>query len=323
MKICVTGGAGFIGSCFVRNFANGLYGEIDEITILDKLSYAGNLDNLGHFLNSGAKLNFIQGDISDTNIVTALISNHDAIINFAAESHVDRSISDSHAFIQTNVLGVQVILDAILKYNPNARFLQVSTDEVYGSLKSGKADENFGYYPNSPYAASKAAAELIIRSYVNTHKIDGVVSRGSNTFGPFQNPEKLIPLAITNILMNQKVPIYGNGTNVREWIDVDSHANAIYRILLKGRTGETYNIPGGTERSNLEVVNAILNYLNCENQIEYVADRKGHDFRYAIDPSKYLHEISRQEATDFQDKLYKTIDWYKMNREWWEPLRQK
>ena len=321
MRLLVTGGAGFIGSNFVRMFSRGELAGISEITVLDKLTYAGVLANLDE-TKDDTRVQFIQGDICDSVLVTNLVANSDAIINFAAESHVDRSISGAAEFVKTNVLGVQVLLDAIKISAKETRFLQVSTDEVYGSIDKGSWTEDFPLQPNSPYSASKAGGELLARTYFKTHGTDVVVTRCSNNYGTHHFPEKLIPLFITNLLEEKKVPVYGNGKNVRDWLHVDDHCRGIFKVLQKGKSGEIYNIGGGRELNNLEITKLILEAMDSdETSIEYVEDRKGHDFRYNVDWSKINHELGYKPQVSFEDGLRETIQWYKNNEEWWKPLK--
>ena len=322
MKILVTGGAGFIGSNFVRKIVNGEQTKIESIIVLDKLTYAGTLKNVDQLPTSSFE--FIKGDICDSALISKLISRVDAVINFAAESHVDRSIASAADFITTNIFGVQVMLDAIKDSAKDVRFLQISTDEVYGSIESGSWSETEPLLPNSPYSASKASAELLVRSYNKTHGLDVVVTRCSNNYGPNHHPEKLIPLFITNLLENKKLPIYGNGLNIRDWLHVDDHCNALLKVLFAGTTGSVYNIGGGAELSNLEITQKILEIMGYSpTQIEYVADRKGHDFRYSVDWTKIKTELAYKPNVDFNDGLRETIDWYKENMEWWKPLKSR
>jgi dTDP-glucose 4,6-dehydratase len=247
----------------------------------------------------------------------------DAVVNFAAESHVDRSIVGSHDFVRTNIVGVQVLLDAIRASGRNIRFLQVSTDEVYGSIASGSWTEDWPLLPNSPYSASKASGELLARSYQKTHALDVVVTRCSNNYGTHHFPEKLIPLFITNILEGKKVPVYGNGLNVRDWLHVDDHCRAVHLVLTKGKTGEIYNIGGGRELNNLEITELILDSMNVgQERIDFVADRKGHDFRYSVDWTKINRELGYEPLVSFEDGLADTISWYRSNEEWWKPLKE-
>jgi dTDP-glucose 4,6-dehydratase len=246
------------------------------------------------------------------------------VVNFAAESHVDRSIEDASEFVKTNVLGVQVLLDAINGDKKRKRFLQVSTDEVYGSIESGSWDEEFPLRPNSPYSASKAGGELMARAYGVTHGMDVVTTRCSNNYGPYHFPEKMIPLFITNLLQGKKVPLYGKGGNVRDWLHVDDHCQGIYLALINGKPNEVYNIGGGTELSNLELTHMIINTLGAgETSIEYVQDRKGHDLRYSINCEKIERELGYQPRVKFQEGLASTIEWYRNNRDWWEPLKER
>jgi dTDP-glucose 4,6-dehydratase len=267
---------------------------------------------------------FIQGDICDSILVTELISGVDAIINFAAESHVDRSISGASDFVQTNIVGVQVLLDAIKASCEKIRFLQVSTDEVYGSIEKGSWSEERPLQPNSPYAASKAGGELLARSYNRTHGMDVVTTRCSNNYGTHHFPEKLIPLFITNLLEGKKVPVYGTGKNVRDWLHVDDHCRGIYQVLMNGRSGEVYNIGGGRELTNLEITEFILEALGAgESSIEYVEDRKGHDIRYSVDWTKINRELGYEPKVKFEDGLRGTIQWYRDNEAWWKPLKNR
>jgi dTDP-glucose 4,6-dehydratase len=322
MRILVTGGAGFIGSNFVRMIANSRLQGISSVTVLDKLTYAGNISNLDE-AKQFADYKFIQGDICDPAILNDILLHVDAVVNFAAESHVDRSIVGSHDFVRTNIVGVQVLLDAIRASGRNIRFLQVSTDEVYGSIASGSWTEDWPLLPNSPYSASKASGELLARSYQKTHALDVVVTRCSNNYGTHHFPEKLIPLFITNILEGQKVPVYGNGLNVRDWLHVDDHCRAVHLVLTKGKTGEIYNIGGGRELNNLEITELILDSMNVgQERIDFVADRKGHDFRYSVDWTKINRELGYEPLVSFEDGLADTISWYRSNEEWWKPLKE-
>lgn len=322
MRILVTGGAGFIGSNFVRMIANSRLQGISSVTVLDKLTYAGNISNLDE-AKQFADYKFIQGDICDPAILNDILLHVDAVVNFAAESHVDRSIVGSHDFVRTNIVGVQVLLDAIRASGRNIRFLQVSTDEVYGSIASGSWTEDWPLLPNQPYSASKASGELLARSYQKTHALDVVVTRCSNNYGTHHFPEKLIPLFITNILEGQKVPVYGNGLNVRDWLHVDDHCRAVHLVLTKGKTGEIYNIGGGRELNNLEITELILDSMNVgQERIDFVADRKGHDFRYSVDWTKINRELGYEPLVSFEDGLADTISWYRSNEEWWKPLKE-
>ena len=321
MRILVTGGAGFIGSNFVRMIASGKLTGFSSVTVLDKLTYAGVEANL----NSAKDIDeyrFVKGDICDLRILEELLPEIDAIVNFAAESHVDRSIAGSDDFVQTNIVGVQVLLDAIKFSKRNIRFLQVSTDEVYGSIDLGSWTEDWPLLPNSPYSASKASGELLARAYQKTHNLDVVITRCSNNYGTHHFPEKLIPLFITNLIEGRKVPVYGSGLNVRDWLHVDDHCRGIYLVLTQGRSGEIYNIGGGRELNNLEITNLILESMGAdETSIEYVEDRKGHDIRYSVDWTKISKELDYAPHISFENGLRDTIDWYRNNEEWWKPLK--
>lgn len=322
MRILVTGGAGFIGSNFVRMIFEKQFPEISDVVVLDKLTYAGNLKNLQK-VQSFSNFQFIQGDICDTELVGILLGNIDAIINFAAESHVDRSISGVDDFVRSNIVGVQSLLDAIVRSKKGIRFVQISTDEVYGSILSGSWVEDSPVLPNSPYAATKASGELLVNAYHKTYGIDTVLTRGSNNYGPFQFPEKLIPLFITNLIEDKSVPIYGKGINVRDWLHVDDHCRGIYLALTRGISGQTYNIGGGEEFTNLEVTSLILKALDKdESHIKFVEDRKGHDLRYSLDWSKARTMLAYAPSKNFEEGLSSTIDWYKFNQAWWKPLKQ-
>jgi len=320
-RILVTGGCGFIGSNFIR-LQLSEYPET-EITNLDKLTYAGNLENLKEFeANPGYQ--FVKGDITDPELVNSLLDSveFDAVVNFAAESHVDRSILDSGPFIQTNIVGTQVLLDASRKHEVS-RYVQVSTDEVYGSLgPEGLFTEQTPIAPNSPYSASKAAADLLVRSYVNTFGFSAIITRCSNNYGPYQFPEKLIPLFISNAREDKPLPIYGQGTNVRDWIHVMDHCRGIDAALRKGEPGQIYNFGGHAEMQNIEITRLLLKLLDKpESLIEYVTDRPGHDLRYAIDCSKAESELGWKVETDFQEGLKETINWYLDNPEWVNRIR--
>jgi dTDP-glucose 4,6-dehydratase len=323
MRILVTGGAGFIGSNFVRMIANGHLEGVSTVKVLDKLTYAGvigNLDSAKKFTG----FEFIEGDICDPNQVGELISDVDAVINFAAETHVDRSISGATDFVQTNIVGVQILLDAIKEQGKKIRFLQVSTDEVYGSIEKGSWTEDWSLLPNSPYSASKASGELLVRSYNRTHGMDTVITRSSNNYGTHHFPEKLIPLFITNLLEGKKVPVYGTGENVRDWLHVDDHCRGIYSVLINGRSGEVYNIGGGRELTNNEITSLILDAMGTdESLIEYVEDRKGHDLRYSVDWTKINRELGYEPKVEFEVGLRNTIQWYRDNEAWWKPLKNR
>ena len=321
MRLLVTGGAGFIGTNFVKQVLETAPNAISAVTVLDKLTYAGVESNLDNF-KTYANFNFVQGDICDVELVNQLVDSVDAVINFAAESHVDRSIANSGDFVSTNVSGVQVLLDAIRLVGKGQRFLQVSTDEVYGSIDEGSWDEFSPLLPNSPYSATKAGGELIARAYHQTHNIDVVVTRCSNNFGPYQFPEKVIPLFITNLILGKKIPIYGDGGNVRDWLHVDDHCRGLYKVLLNGNSGEVYNIGGGQELSNLQLTYQILELMNAsDSNLEFVEDRKGHDRRYSVDWSKIEKDLGYQPKINFQDGLKATINWYLQNDAWWKALK--
>lgn len=323
MRILVTGGCGFIGSNFVKRLYSQNDIQFEQITVLDKLTYAGVLENLKDF-NNRKDFEFVKGDICDSNLLKYLLPQVDVVINFAAESHVDRSITNSNDFVKTNVLGVQNILESIRNFNSKIRFLQVSTDEVYGFIQKGSWMETSPLLPNSPYSASKAGGELIARSYFRTHDLDVLVSRCSNNYGPYHFPEKLIPLTITNLLQGRKVPIYGNGMNVRDWIHVDDHCDALIKILKNGKSGEIYNIGTEQEFNNIEVINFILEILGFDQSaVEFVADRKGHDYRYAVNCDKARSELDFKPSIDFADGIKSTIDWYVDNETWWKNLANR
>jgi dTDP-glucose 4,6-dehydratase len=321
MKVLVTGGAGFIGSNYVRRVIDGSLNGISAITVLDKLTYAGTLTNLQALPKNSFQ--FIQGDICDTKLVNDLIPGFDAVINFAAESHVDRSIAGSREFVQTNVLGVQNLLDAA-KNAGTQKFVHISTDEVYGTIAEGSWPETDPLLPNSPYAASKAAADLLVRSYHRTHGMDVRITRCSNNYGPNQFPEKVIPLFVTNLLEGKKVPVYGSGVNVRDWLHVDDHCKGIHAVLTKGKAGEIYNIGGGLELTNMELTEKILHAFGKGSEsIEYVEDRKGHDLRYSVDWTKINRELGYEPQVKFEDGLKDTIQWYRDNEAWWKPLKNR
>ena len=323
MRILVTGGAGFIGSNYVRGALLNTLPGINSIAVLDALTYAGIKENLDP-VTGHQNFNFIKGDVSDANLVASLLEDIDAVINFAAESHVDRSINSAAEFVSTNVAGVQVLLDAIKSSGRKIRFLQVSTDEVYGSIEAGSWDEDSPLLPNSPYSASKAGGELLARAYHRTHGMDVVITRCSNNYGTHHFPEKLIPLFITNLLEGKKVPVYGNGKNVRDWLHVDDHCRGIHAVLMNGKSGEVYNIGGGRELTNLEITHLILEAMGAdESSIEYVEDRKGHDFRYSVDWNKINRELGYKPQVKFEDGLRDTIQWYRNNESWWKPLKNR
>ncbi len=318
--VVVTGGCGFIGSNFIRYVL-----EIDpdvRITNIDSLTYAGNLANLADLANH-ARYRFVRTDITDRDAVRqTVISGVDGVINFAAESHVDRSIHDSGPFVRTNVLGTQILLDAAREAKVS-RYLQVSTDEVYGSLgDTGYFTEDTPLAPNSPYSASKAAADLLVRSYVHTLHLPAVITRCSNNYGPYQFPEKLLPLFITNLMRNEPIPVYGDGLNVRDWIHVRDHCSAIYDAYRKGREGEVYNIGGRCEKTNLELTHTLLDVMGKPRSlIRYVKDRPGHDRRYAIDNSKAERELGWRPQVSFEQGLRDTVRWYQEQTDWIQNIR--
>ena len=320
MRLLVTGGAGFIGSNFVRRIVNGTYSGVSQLTVLDKLTYAGTLKNLE--MLPADSFEFIKGDIANPDLISDLTKRHDAIVNFAAESHVDRSITGARDFIETNVLGVQNLLAASL-HNKVSVFVQVSTDEVYGSISEGSWSEEYPLLPNSPYSASKASADLICRSYNRTFGMDIRVTRCSNNYGPHQFPEKVIPLFVTNLIDNGKVPLYGNGLNVRDWLHVDDHCDGIYSVLSEGKSGNIYNIGGGRELTNRELTEIILRKFDRnDSSIEYVTDRLGHDLRYSVSHEKITRELGYKPKINFEDGIKETIEWYKRNESWWRPLKK-
>ena len=317
MHILATGGAGFIGSNYVKYILNKSNNDDLQVLVLDKLTYAGTLENLSEVIDK-PNLEFIQGDICDSNLVEKLIVKCDRVINFAAESHVDRSIVSAEEFVRTNVLGTQVVLEAI-REKPNVKFIQVSTDEVYGSIESGSWDENFPLKPNSPYAASKAAADLIALAYQKTYSLDLMISRCCNNYGPNQFPEKIIPLFITNLIQDKKIPVYGDGLNIREWIHVDDHCRGLEKIFENGVAGEVYNLGSNTEFTNIELTKELLKSFGLgEDRINYVADRLGHDRRYSLNFEKAANILGYKPEISFESGLLETIEWYKKNTNWWK-----
>jgi dTDP-glucose 4,6-dehydratase len=321
MRILVTGGAGFIGSNYVRRLIDGTLGGASEVTVLDKLTYAGTLTNLDSVPKDSYR--FVHGDICDQSLVTTLVKEHDAIVNFAAESHVDRSITNPGAFVDTNIRGTQVILDEIKK-KPEKRFLQISTDEVYGTIREGSWGEDFPLLPNSPYSASKASADLLTRAYFRTFGLNASITRCSNNYGSNQFPEKVIPLFVTHLIDEKKVPLYGDGMNIRDWLHVDDHCRGIHLVLRGGRAGEIYNIGGGQELSNKELTMKILSIFGRnEESIEYVPDRLGHDFRYSVNIEKISKELGYSPLVNFEEGITGVIDWYRKNEAWWRPLKAR
>jgi len=320
MKILVTGGAGFIGSNFIRYFLQ-KYSQY-QIINLDKLTYAGNLDNLSDVENR-PNYRFVKGDICDSELVNKIVKDGvDAIVHFAAESHVDRSIYDPVIFVKTNVLGTQTLLESALKLKLD-RFIQISTDEVYGSLgREGSFTESSPLLPSSPYSASKASADLLVHSYFETFGLPAIITRCTNNYGPYQFPEKLIPLFITNALFDQSLPIYGDGLYVRDWIYVEDHCKALDVILHQGKVGEIYNIGGGNEKTNLGITDLILQKLNKpKSLIQHVKDRPAHDRRYSLDCSKIKTQLGWKPSTPFEEGIAKTVDWYSTHQSWWQKIK--
>jgi dTDP-glucose 4,6-dehydratase len=323
MKLLVTGGAGFIGSNFVRMALTDKFPDfnVEQLTVLDLLTYAGDEENLKP-VASDKRYKFVKGDIRDLELAKKLMQDADQVVHFAAESHVDRSIEGGSEFVSTNVMGTQVLLDAAKSSNIK-RFVHVSTDEVYGSISEGSWPEDHPLLPNSPYSASKAGSDLLVRAYNRTHKLDTVITRCSNNYGQYQFPEKVMPLFITNIIEGKKVPLYGNGLNVRDWLHVDDHCRGIALALTKGRAGEVYNIGGGTELTNVELTHKILKAMGVgEEFIQPVEDRKGHDLRYSVDISKINKELGYSPQVNFEEGLEQTINWYKNNEAWWKKHKQ-
>ena len=312
MRILVTGGAGFIGSEFCRALADNRYGEFgltaSSITVLDSLTYAGNLANLEN-LQGNSNFEFVHAALEDTVVLEELISTADLVVNFAAESHVDNSILDGSSFVSTNVLGVVNLLETLKKF-PQVRMVQVSTDEVYGSIDVGSWDENFPLQPNSPYSASKASADLFVRAYSKTHGINVVTTRCSNNYGPYQHSEKLIPTLIAKLIKDEPLPIYGNGGNIREWIHVRDHCRGIACIATLGKSGEIYNIGSKDEFSNLEIANLLLVMSGSNSEIKFVGDRPGHDFRYSLDTDK-IQFLGWSPIIEFEEGLRETFQWYR------------
>ena len=319
--ILVTGGAGFIGNCFIRHMLQ-KYSNY-KIINLDALTYAGNLENL-YDVKDNPNYEFVNGDICDKDLVTQIVSGIDMIVNFAAETHVDRSITGPEIFIETNIKGTMTLLQAAKEFNIE-RYLQVSTDEVYGTLgDTGYFTETTPIAPNSPYSASKAGADMLVRAYYETYKVPTLITRCSNNYGPYQYPEKLIPFFISRLLRGEKVPVYGDGLNVRDWLYVYDHCAAIDAVLHKGRVGEVYNIGGHNEKTNLEITHLILDAMNKdESSIEYVQDRLGHDRRYAISNDKITSELGWKPSVTFEEGILLTIDWYLNNKSWMESIEQR
>jgi dTDP-glucose 4,6-dehydratase len=324
MRIVVTGGAGFIGSNFVRKLLGDQYVDMTgtkslDVRLLDKLTYAGTMRSLDPVADD-PRLTFVRGDVCDAELVAGLVQGAELVVHFAAETHVDRSITGPRDFVLTNVVGSQTVLQAALEAGAG-KVVMVSTDEVYGTIACGSCDENHRLAPNSPYSASKAAADLLARSYHRTYGLPVCVTRCSNTYGPYQFPEKLIPLFITNLMDGRRLPVYGDGRNIRDWIHVDDHCRAVALVARHGRPGETYNVGGGNEMSNLDITAELLKIMGAGwRSVEYVTDRAGHDFRYSMSGEKARKEIGFQHSVGFADGLAETVDWYIRNRDWWEPL---
>ena len=323
MKYFVTGGAGFIGSNYVRGLLSGALGDsVDAVTVFDAFTYAGNPHNLDSVAQD-PRLTVIKGDIRNSSDIDAALPGHDIVVHFAAESHVDRSIESSSVFVTTNVLGTQQMLEGAMRHNVNT-FIHVSTDEVYGSIAEGSWDENEPLLPNSPYAASKASSDLLARSYFRTYGLDVRITRCSNNFGTHQFPEKVIPLFVTNLIDGKKVPLYGDGLNIRDWLHVDDHCRGIQLVAERGRPGEIYNIGGGTELTNRELTSLILTTCGFDDSmIEPVADRLGHDRRYSVDWSKINKELGYSPQNSLDQSIGYVIDWYRSNESWWRPLKSQ
>jgi dTDP-glucose 4,6-dehydratase len=317
MRLLVTGGCGFIGSNFIRLILRDH--RDDEVLNLDKLTYAGNPENLRD-VEDDPRYSFVRGDICDRDDVAGAFEwGPEAVVNFAAETHVDRSITSPEAFVTTDVLGAYRLLEEVKERG--IRLVQISTDEVYGSIGEGSFTEQSPLQPNSPYAASKAAADLLVRAYVRTYGIDAVIVRSSNNFGPYQYPEKVIPLFVTNLLEGKKVPLYGEGKNVRDWLFVKDNCEAVDLVLRRGLAGEVYNIGADQEKNNLELTRAILDGMGAgEDSIQFVPDRLGHDLRYSLDSSK-LRELGWEPSYDFETGLEVTIEWYRSHSDWWQPIK--
>jgi len=317
VKILVTGGAGFIGSHFIRKLLS--VNEVQEVLVIDNLTYAGRIENLFEF-EEDSRFSFVKGDIRDSKILDELINEKNFIVNFAAESHVDRSIADSSNFIGTNIVGTHTLLEAVKKRR-GVRYLQVSTDEVYGSIPIGHWTEESPLLPNSPYSASKASADLLVRAFNVTYGVDTVITRCSNNFGSHQYPEKLIPLSIIKLIKGKKIQIYGNGLNVRDWLHVTDHCEGIYLALLKGKSGSVYNFGANAEKTNLEISDLILNQMGFnQSNMEFVGDRLGHDLRYAVSFDKARFELGFEPRIPFEVGMKETIEWYVNNEAWWKDL---
>ncbi len=321
MRYLVTGGAGFIGSHYVRSLLEGSLGaEVTGVTVLDKLTYAGNLANLAAVAED-TRYSFVQGDICDGAALDQVVPDHDVVVNFAAETHVDRSIAGPQDFVVTNVVGTQALLDACRRH-ATPRVVHIGTDEVYGSIDSGSWTEDSPLLPNSPYAASKAAAELLVRAYHRTYGMNVSSTRCSNNYGPHQFPEKVIPLFVTNLIDGIKVPLYGDGLNVRDWLHVDDHVRGIQMVVERGEPGAAYNIGGGVELTNRQLTERILEHMGCawDEWVDYVPDRLGHDRRYSVDDSR-LRALGYAPTRSFDEAIDTTIAWYRDHPQWWRPLK--
>ena len=322
MRMLITGGAGFIGSHYVRRVLGDAWGgpRPDRVVVLDKLTYAGNVANLAEVADE-PRFTFVEGDILDRALVDSLMAEADVVVHLAAESHVDRSILGAADFVMTNVVGTQTLLSSALVAGIE-KFVHVSTDEVYGSIAAGSWDESQPLAPNSPYSASKASSDLLALAYQRTHQLPVCVTRCSNNYGPYQFPEKIIPLFLTNLMDGATVPLYGDGRNVRDWLHVDDHCRGIHLVVAGGRTGEVYNIGGGTELSNRDLTAKLLEASGAGwERVVQVEDRKGHDLRYSVDISKIRSELGYAPLVPFEQGLAETVQWYASNRGWWEPLK--
>ncbi len=322
MRYFITGAAGFIGSHFVRQLLAGEYGpDVTAVTVYDKLTYAGNLENLATVADD-PRYKFVKGDICDGDLLDQVLPGHDIVVNFAAETHVDRSIHGPQDFIITNVVGTQTILDACLRHGI-ARTVHIGTDEVYGSIDAGSWTENEPLLPNSPYSAAKAAAEMLVRAYFVTYGLNVSSTRCSNNYGPYQFPEKVVPLFVTNLIDGGKVPLYGDGMNVRDWLHVDDHCRGIAIVIAKGQAGEAYNIGGGLELNNRALTEQVLAAMGADwSSVQPVDDRKGHDRRYSVNDSK-VRALGYAPQHQFEEGLAETVAWYRANEAWWRPLKAK
>ncbi len=327
MRVLVTGGAGFIGSHYVRSLLDGTHDETgatapQRVIVLDKLTYAGNLANLDPVRDDG-RLEFVEGDIADPGLVARVVADVDTVVHLAAETHVDRSLMRPADFVMTNVVGTQTLLDTARRHRVD-RFVHVSTDEVYGSRESGASTESDPLRPSSPYAATKAGSDLLALAYANTYGLPVSVTRSANTYGPYQYPDKIIPLFVTNLLRGERVPLYGDGQHVRDWLHVDDHARALHRVVELGRPGAIYHVGGGTELTNEALTARLLEACGAEpDAVERVADRPGHDRRYLLDTTRTQAELGWAPRVPFDTGLVETVAWFATHREWWEPLRER